>query len=135
MNVFKILDKLDIYVILHIISFFSFVPSNLKQITQRRLNRFKNNKLIFKTRKDIIDQTMAQSSLFYIYDRHMIYSDLELVGFRQELNIIKMFYKMPNKNYLRKFFYLILKKNNVTKDNADLRNKNIDDLYQIYLHL
>ena len=135
MNVFKILDKLDIYVILHIISFFSFVPSNLKQITQRRLNRFKNNKLIFKTRKDIIDQTMAQSSLFYIYDRHMIYSDLELVGFRQELNIIKMFYKMPNKNYLRKFFYLILKKNNVTKDKADLRNKNIDDLYQIYLHL
>ena len=135
MNVFKILDKLDIYVILHIISFFSFVPSNLKQITQRRLNRFKNNKLIFKTRKDIIDQTMAQSSLFYIYDRHMIYSDLELVGFRQELNIIKMFYKMPNKNYLRKFFYLILKKNNVTKDNADLRNKNINELYQIYLHL
>ena len=135
MNVFKILDKLDIYVILHIISFFSFVPSNLKQITQRRLNRFKNNKLIFKTRKDIIDQTMAQSSLFYIYDRHMIYSDLELVGFRQELNIIKMFYKMPNKNYLRKFFYLFLKKNNVTKDNADLRNKNINELYQIYLHL
>lgn len=135
MNVFKILDKLDIYVILHIISFFSFVPSNLKQITQRRLNRFKNNKLIFKTRKDIIDQTMAQSSLFYIYDRHMIYSDLELVGFRQELNIIKMFYKMPNKNYLRKFFYLILKKNNITKDNADLRNKKINELYQIYLHL
>ncbi len=135
MNVFKILNKLDIYLILHIISFFSFIPPNLKQITQRRLNRFKNNKLIFKTRKDIIDQTIAQSSLFYIYDRHMIYSDLELLGFRQELNIIKMFYKMPNKNYLRKFFYLILKKNNITKDNANLRNKNINELYQLYLHL
>ena len=135
MNVFKILDKLNIYIILQIISFFSFVPHNLKQITEERMRRLNNNQLIFKTRNDIIDENVVQNSLFYIYDRSMIYSDLELIGFRREFNIIKMFYKIPNKKYLRKFFYLIFRKNNIKIESSYLKFKKVSELYQMYLKM
>jgi len=117
------------YIEAHIISYIVFVPPNLKQIHEERQSRLNNNHLFFHNRTDILDEFVIQ----LIIDKDIIYGDLELIGFRRELNIIHMYFRMSNKQYLIDFLTYIVKKNGVP--NEVYQHKSREALYRLYLNL
>ena len=117
------------YIAAHIISYLVYVPENILKIHDERTNRFKHNKLFFVDRNDLMDDFTMRT----IVDTHIIYGDLDLIGFKRELNIINMYFRMYNKSYLKTFIIYLLNDNQY--NDSCLLNKSYEELYQMYLRL
>ena len=68
-----------------------------------------------------------------VIDKHVIYNDLDLIGFRRELNVINMYFRMQSKYYLSLFLMYLLRKNGISDD--DYNGKSRKQLYRMYLDL
>ena len=122
--------KFGPYIAKNIISFLVYVPPNLKQIHAARQKRYDDNCLYFSNRDQVLDDDFV---IRLIIDKHVIYNDLDLIGFRREFNIINMYFRMQSKYYLSLFLMYVLRKNGISDD--DYNGKSRKQLYRMYLDL
>ena len=107
-----------------------YVPPNLKQIHALRQKRYDDNCLYFSNRDQVLDDDFVMR---LVIDKHVIYNDLDLIGFRRELNVINMYFRMQSKYYLSLFLMYLLRKNGISDD--DYNGKSRKQLYRMYLDL
>lgn len=122
--------KFGPYIAKNIISYLVYVPPNLKQIHASRQKRYDDNCLYFSNRDQVLDDDFV---IRLIIDKHVIYNDLDLIGFRRELNIINMYFRIQSKYYLSLFLMYLLRKNGISDD--DCNGKSRKQLYRMYLDL
>ena len=122
--------KFGPYIAKNIISYLVYVPPNLKQIHAERQKRYDDNCLYFSNRDQVLDDDFVMR---LVIDKHVIYNDLDLIGFRREFNIINMYFRMQSKYYLSLFLMYLLRKNGISDD--DYNGKSRKQLYRMYLDL